>query len=117
MNLREFVSTSITEIMDGVAKAQEEAKKHKAMVNPRHISKTATGVTLLGDSGPWSIQVIEFDVAVTATESGGAKGGIGIFVGAVGVGTQGHSEAQNTNLSRIKFSIPVALPYQDRYPS
>lgn len=53
---------------------------------------------------------VEFDVAVTAEEAKGTKGGIGVFMGSVGLGAQGQSETKNTSLGRIKFSVPVSLP-------
>jgi hypothetical protein len=53
---------------------------------------------------------VEFDVAVTTTENTGTKGGIGVFVGAVGFGSQGHSDAGKTQLSRLKLSVPTLLP-------
>ena len=53
---------------------------------------------------------IEFDVAVTTTEGTETKGGIGVFVVAVGLGSQGKSDATNSSSSRIKFSVPIFLP-------
>ena len=52
---------------------------------------------------------------VTVNEGSDAKGGAGIFVGPVGIGTQaGVSESEST-ISRIKFQIAVFYPYQAEY--
>ena len=56
------------------------------------------------------IETIEFDVAVTVTEGTQTKGGIGVFMGAVGLGSQGQSSNQNASVTRIKFSVPLVLP-------
>jgi hypothetical protein len=56
------------------------------------------------------VQEIEFDVAVHATEGTETKGGIGIMVGAIGLGSQGKSQAGNASESRIRFTIPMVLP-------
>jgi len=53
---------------------------------------------------------VEFDVAVTAEKSEGTKGGIGVFVGSIGLGAQGKSDLKNQSVSRIKFSAPISLP-------
>jgi hypothetical protein len=53
---------------------------------------------------------LEFDVAVTAQEGTATKGGIGVFAGAIGLGSQGQSTAANQTVSRIKFAVPVLLP-------
>ena len=55
---------------------------------------------------------IEFDVAVTATDSTETKGGIGVFVGAIGLGSTGQSNHEGQSISRIKFQIAVDLPTQ-----
>jgi small neutral amino acid transporter SnatA (MarC family) len=49
-------------------------------------------------------------VAVTATDGTKTKGGIGVFVGAVGLGSQGQSEELKQSMSKIKFTVPLALP-------
>lgn len=57
-------------------------------------------------------QIIEFDLAVSATEGTEAKAGIGIFAGAIGLGTQAKLDDNNVTVSRIKFSIPLLYPEQ-----
>jgi hypothetical protein len=60
--------------------------------------------------GGLPIQKVDFDVAVTAAEKTGTKGTIGVVMGAIGLGSQGESANSKTNDSRIKFSVPIALP-------
>jgi len=99
MNLQEFVTESLKQIMAGVADAQKDSTS-TGRINP--------------PSGPFvPVKEIEFDVAVTVSQEQGAKGGIGIFVGAVGIGAQGKAQSANTSVSRIKFSVPVQLPNQE----
>jgi len=100
MELKEFVSGTLVEIIEGVKEAQSKTMdraKHGTYVNP-------------GCQGANSTRPIEFDVAVTAVEGQKTKGGVGIFVGPVGLGSHGQSEVQNTSLSRIKFTVPIVLP-------
>jgi hypothetical protein len=50
---------------------------------------------------------------VTATEAVGRKAGAGIFVGGLGVGAQGSSQAASSSVSRIKFSVSVFFPDEE----
>ena len=103
----------------GIENAAERLKGSKALVNPRNVN-TDTSLT----SGIYGfvdtethyfkvVQKIEFDVAVTASSGTATKGGIGIMVGAIGLGSQGQSEAQDSSVSRIKFVVPMVLPMEN----
>jgi len=111
MELQEFITLSITQIISGVKKAQEQ-NTTDARVNPSNLS-LGDGVTqkeLYDFANDMLLTRVEFDVAVTTEDTKGTKGGLGVFVGAVGLGTQGQSEARNSSISRLKFSVPIALP-------
>lgn len=112
MELREFVAESLRQIIDGVAAAQTYAAEQGATVNPSDIwFRVDQGVVKIQDRATGAlVQEVNFDVAVTATDGTKTKGGIGVFAGAVGLGSQGQSEASNQSISRIKFSIPLSLP-------
>ena len=57
-------------------------------------------------------QMINFDIVVSTQDMDKAKGGVGIFVGEVGIGVKGEAESQSTAVNRIQFSVPVYLPTQ-----
>lgn len=112
MNLREFVSTVLQEVVAGVEDAQSSVKGDSE-VNP-HIwmaqrADANKQKILESNNGKW-IHMVEFDVAVTVAESTGTKGGIGLVVGPVALGSQGASNAQSSTVSRIKFEVPIAFP-------
>lgn len=115
MELKDFVSATLRSIIDGVKDAQDHAAKSGARINPLGLhSRDLKRIPLFERETKNILREIEFDVAVTTTEGTQSKGGIGIFVGSVGVGAQGQSEAANSTVSRIKFSVPVLLPGQER---
>lgn len=113
MELKDFVSQTLTHIFEGVHNAQKAASDHGGKVNPNFwtISKS-TFIGTTGESGgrDQPILMIEFDVAISASDETQSKGGLGIFVGSIGIGGQGSSNSANSQLSRIKFSVPIALP-------
>jgi hypothetical protein len=117
MEVKEFVTAVLTEIIDGVKDAQQEAGYARdGEVNPLLRASPGTlegrGYLVTARSGQL-VQSVKFDVAVTAQKGTGTKGGIGIFMGAIGLGSQGESKASQASVSRIQFEVPVSLPYQE----
>jgi len=106
MELKTFITETLNQIIDGVKDAQYHAAEQGGEVNPVVLfaSKTVDRLRQHQLSGPL-IQEIDFDVAVTATEGTKTKGGVGVFVGVVGLGTQGQSDTSNQSISRIKFPV------------
>ncbi len=114
MELKEFVSESIKQIIDGVNEAKQYGIENGATVNPRRWGWNSSNVQAKYDQETGAaIETIEFDVAVAVAEGTKTKGGIGVFMGAVGVGSQGQSDNQNSLVSRIRFSVPIVLPCTD----
>ncbi len=106
MDVKEFVSETITQIIDGVEDAQKRVKgttKSDAIVNPR------LGNALFADP-----TVVAFDIVVTTTENkelhgkGSGKGSIAVF------SAKAEAEVSNSNtsenMSRVNFDVKVSLP-------
>ncbi len=111
MDLKEFVAQTLGQIVGGVKDAQAETLALGGEVNP-HLNTTHAELGKQGFlwAGGRYAQVVQFDVALTVTEGTGTKGGIGVFAGAVTLGSSGQSKAENTSVSRVKFSVPLVLP-------
>lgn len=56
------------------------------------------------------VAMVEFDIALSEAKGTDTKGGIGVFLGAVGLGSQGASHGESSSNSRVKFSVPIVLP-------
>jgi hypothetical protein len=116
MDLETFIAQSLIQIANGVEKASDALKSTSTVINPKSVSGAHKGdMNVFGyldtqDQHLRTVQKIEFDVAVLASEGKETKGGIGIVVGSIGLGTQGKSESESSSHSRIKFTIPMALP-------
>lgn len=54
--------------------------------------------------------MIKFDVAVTVAEGSETKGGAGLAVEPVDLGSTGQSTNQNSAINRIQFDIPISYP-------
>lgn len=56
------------------------------------------------------LQKIEFDVAVTAAETGRKDGGLSISVLTAKIQGEASSESVNSSVSRIRFQVVAQLP-------
>jgi len=116
IELRDFVAESLKQVIDGVVAAQEYAKDKGASINPWGLKHglQSRQLEVARDSVYTEIpQIIEFDIAITASEGGEAKATLGIFA-VVGLGAQATTQDNNTTANRIKFSVPVLFPQQKR---
>lgn len=114
MELKDFVSGTINQIIDGVICAQEHAKDVGATVNPDVLIRLDASASMTSDYDYGvNIHLIDFDVAVTATETSEAKGGLGIFIAPITAGAQTKLDYANSVVNRIKFVVPVVLPKQE----
>jgi hypothetical protein len=103
MELREFIKSSLIDILGGIQDAAAEI----------HANDEARGaVNPLRKEQIFSTQKVAFDIAVTAAseESKGAKGGVKVYV--IDAGIDGKSTKSHSTASRLQFSIPVSLPAQ-----
>lgn len=112
MDLREFVTETLSQIVDGVKDAQGRTQVSGARVNPCLTinPELAAKQGILIARGMAHAQLVQFDVALTAKEGTGTKGGIGVVVGAFTLGSTGQSQEENASVSRVKFSVPLVLP-------
>ena len=112
MELQEFVTESLTQILAGVKAAEERAVEHGGVINPRvrPVGGDKRGIALTA-TGERPCEIVQFDVAVTVTEGTESKGGIGVVAGVFGVGVKGSSAMESSAVSRLKFSVPIAFPF------
>jgi len=109
VNLQEFVTETLTQIVGGVKSAQAAVGELGAIVNPTRISGD-TSKRLRSSTYGRLIQEIEFDVAVTTVESEKSERGGEIRVWSIGVGGKGERDATQTIANRIQFVVPIVLP-------
>ena len=118
MDLKEFISTTLTQVVEGVKAAQGgDLGDH---ISPRIQDNEADykGHSIVSPMRGPLLTIVDFDVAVTASESGGADAGIRVAVWGVGGGVEGSRASENIAVNRIKFSVPVALPVsEDEVPA
>jgi len=122
MELKEFVSQTLTQVLAGIKDAQPEADKLRADVNPRVIwrdlgqakGKDIHPLVLAGGEGDigQATYLIEFDVslAVISEKDKRGAGKIDVYVVSLGGGLTSKQSSAQTH--RVKFVVPVWYPRQ-----
>ena len=120
MNIQEFIVDSLRGIADGVIQAQKELEG-KAIINPGCIDDADNKGAghrpnfLVANANIGRLaQIVEFDMAITATEESSVEGGARLKVVGIGIGAEGTASSSSSLVSHIKFSIPVCLPFEER---
>lgn len=106
MELKEFVKETLLEIVKGVKEAQGAVKKHGATVNPKYVNGDSAQIG--GEYMP--VQDVSFEVGLTISEETGNNKGIGVVLGPLKAGINGTGNASESSVTRIKFTVPLALP-------
>lgn len=116
MELQDFVKETLTQIATGVKDVQTQIRDIGGYVNPviagqRGPVQAYFGETALGHH----TFLVDFDVAVKAVEKSAGEGGAKLAVASfLSIGGSGRSDTENESTSRIKFQIPLALPFDEQ---
>ncbi len=117
MQLNEFIFETLVQIAKGIESANAQLAATTARVNPPNVfpiddkyNSIVYGHIQTDQELNRAVHLVRFDVAVYAAEGKETKGGIGIMVGAIGLGSQGKSDTSESTTSRIQFGIPMLLP-------
>lgn len=113
MELKEFITETISQIIDGVLEVQKKYKDQNVLINPDCYRGSDNEYALPPKSGYYipapRVQHIDMDIALSVTENSGKKSGIGIAK-IINAGVSSESTAQNSTISKVRFNIPICLP-------
>ena len=114
MELQEFVKAALLQISAAVREAQDSVRTSGGFVNPSAMASAPGNADLTHfatlESGQ-NVFLVDFDVAVTATDAieGGGGGKLSVAsIFSVHGGAKTATSSEST--SRIKFKVPLALP-------
>jgi hypothetical protein len=101
MDLKQFVKSSLTDVMAAIVEAQQEwlESGRRGAINP-----------VIDRIDEKAIKEISFDVAVTAGSESSGKAGAGIQVVGVRLGGDLTDATSQSSVSRIQFTVPIIPP-------
>ena len=108
MELKTFIQVSLEEIVEGVSNAQKKVSSMGGNINPTGVNHVSEGQRNYSSHAiPTSV---EFDIGLTQASSKGGTEGIGVFLGSVSLGKKNEHDSENIAVTRVRFSVPLALP-------
>lgn len=107
MELKEFITETLTQIAEGVKDASPKYKELGGMAPyyESNVSAISGGVAIKD-----KVVNVEFEVALTNTNKDGGKAGIGVALSIVRAGIDKSKSIEEESLTRVKFNVPIALP-------
>lgn len=117
MELKEYTKIAIEQIVSAIAEANVEISKNNAFIASSGVYSSGNiGISkvVIDDYTNRTVMNVEFDVAVEVSEQSNA--GVGSHISIVvplfktEIGGKLQDASENKYMNRIKFSVPVALP-------
>lgn len=108
MELKDFIKTTLEQIVEGATLAQISIKNKGGIVNPSNMS--------FQKDGAWNNynhampQEVVFDVGLTSTDKSGSSEGIGVFLGSISLGKKNDIGTEQVAVTKVKFTVPLVLP-------
>ncbi len=110
MNVQEFIKETLTQIANSANEVNRAFESIGAYVPSKCIKGNNVAIRTEGTL-PRNVVLVDFDIAVTVTQSKETSGGGGISVASIlKAGVQKEGSTENQEVNRIKFSIPLVLP-------
>lgn len=117
MELKDFISATLLEILEGVKIAQGKAKNFGAIISPELGPQAQGALQSKGIQISNTLQVIEFvefDVCVTTSENAelGSNLNAGLKIQIFNIGASATEKTINNNQAqhKIKFKVPLVYP-------
>lgn len=104
MELKDFISKTLMDIIAGVKDAQILAKEYGASINPSNtgILSVSKAIMARDNDNITFLQRVDFSLSLQEYNSIDGKIGIGIV--------KAGGEQQSATENKVSFSVPVALP-------
>lgn len=106
MELREFISQALIDIIGGVTDAQKE------ITNGEIVPKLKDSYQSV-ELGISNIQAISFDVSVTVEKKSGSGAKISVISGLIGGKITGDLSKTASNISKLSFKVPIKFAHEN----
>jgi len=110
MNLKDFVSQSLVQIVEGVVAASEPISSMGGSVSPSFSARREETIGHTNDGSNRPVQGVQFDVAIVASTEASMEAGGGLRVAGLSLGGKGADKDSQEVTSRLSFTVPLALP-------
>lgn len=105
MELKEFITATLTDIIGGVIAARKETGDALIGINYDY-----GGYACVSTDKKNIFQNVEFEVILTDKMSAGDSKGIGVSFGNFGAGYKKEKGDENASCTMVRFTIPIVYP-------
>lgn len=114
MELKDFIKDTIRAIAEATTELQDELGPQGILVNPPTNGRDQS-VFVEGDKRFYHrpVKDVEFDVALTVEKSGSGSAGAKVKIAIIEANLGGEMAGSSQQVSRLKFSVPLALRATD----
>jgi hypothetical protein len=108
MELKEFIKTTLVDIIEGIEMAQNELKGKNCVINPAH-NPDPKQKRVEGDSAKriGDNRDVEFEVVLSLSDSTSDKASLGVWFANMGIGAQRKTDETASSVTSVKFSVPI----------
>jgi hypothetical protein len=112
MDLKNFVASTLTQIVEGVAEAAGAVAELGGVVSPAYSPASPPGERLgvSSDGTQTPVYGVAFDVALVSASMDANEAGGGLRVAGLGFGGKVSGNEKEEITSRVRFLVPLQLP-------
>lgn len=118
MDLKDFIKEAIKDVSEAISESNSELFDIGTLVNPKNVYTSSDNEEIYGhlldedenEEYRRPVHLVNFDIAVSSSTKKDGKEGIGVNVVGIKLGKDGTQADENKMSSRLKFSLPVAMP-------
>lgn len=115
MELKNFISSTLVEIAEGIKDAQEKFKEMGGVVNPSNIFMQ-NGLCSPGGNPQkspdrcYNLSNIEFEIELAENNDSENRAGIGVLLSQIGLGANTREQHLSASMNKVKFNVQVKFP-------
>lgn len=113
MELKEFIKQSVSDMIDAVAELKDKYNT-TAIIKNSQIIYEKNPIAPKSSHIDMGIHKIDFDIAITSSETNSEKSGGKIGIKVIDAGIDKKNNCTTENASRVRFSIPFYPEYIDK---
>lgn len=110
MDLKDFVSQTLVQIVEGVVEASTRVAELGGAVSPSYNANPTNAIGRSRDGQSLPVHAVDFDVAVVAGSESSMEAGGGMKISVFSASAKGSEKDREQTTSRIQFVVPLQLP-------
>lgn len=112
MELKEFLKSAISDIIDSVSELQDENKTN-AVINPIGVRSGDCALDPERIGEKCRVVDVRFNINLCENQNSKGENGIGVMFNGIGIGHKSIDNVGSASSTSMSFSIPIILPRKD----